>query len=484
METNEALKKALLEQAEQAIEELVIALSTIKEGDLQQVEQEVFRSVMSLGRNCLEQVVEQQASRGGSAARRVGSCGHAQRLVSRRQRQVLTLVGSIRIQRAYYQCLAAEGQAGEEQESSCSHGEAPFDQQWGLSSQRSSPGMQRLISYLSATLTQQEVAEAIGRLLPCTISARQVLNVMQPVGEAFVRREDEQMQQFLAEGASKHMSQAEQRAARAEPIERLYVEIDGVMARLRRGSVPMEKEEQRRQGDVYREVKVGAVFIGEPGRQRSTLVPGVFVDTAGPIRYVARRTTAEDFGPRLSTVAQSMGLSRAKEVVILADGAKWIWNLAEEQFPGAVQIVDEYHARQHVWEVARAVFVADPDQREDWAKAIIEKLSEGRLEEVIAAIEGLPPVAPEPGKARSVLQIEAEYFRTNRHRMRYPVFRAQGMHLGSGIAEAACKTVVSTRAKRAGMRWTPDGLDALLALRTAVLNHQFDQNWSALREVG
>lgn len=170
-------------------------------------------------------------------------------------------------------------------------------------------------------------------------------------------------------------------------------------------------------------------------------------------------------------------------MVILADGAKWIWNLAEEQFPGAVQIVEEYHARQHVWDVARAVFVADPDQREAWAKAIIEKLSEGQIEEVIAAIEGLPPLAPEPGKARSLLQIEADYFRSNQHRLRYPVFRAQGMHLGSGITEAACKTVVSTRAKRAGMRWTPEGLDALLALRTSVLNQQFDLDWQALKEV-
>lgn len=483
METNETLKKTLLEQAEKAIEELVINLSKIKEGDLQQVEQEVFRSVMDLGRSCLEQVVDQQASREGSAARRVGSCGHRQRLVSQRQRQLLTLVGPIRIQRAYYQCLPREGQSGEELERSCSHGEVPFDQQWGLSSQRSSPGMQRLISYLSASLTQQEVAEAISRLLPCTISARQGLNVSHPVGEAFLRQEDEQVQQFLAEGANKHTSEAEQRAARAKPIKRLYVEIDGVMARLRRGSVPMEKQEQERQGDVYREVKVGAVFVGQPGRERSQLVPTVFVDTAGPIRYVARRTTAEDFGPRLSTLAQSMGLQRAKQVVILADGAKWIWNLAQEQFPGAVQIVDEYHARQHIWEVARAAFPTDVGSRETWAKAVIENLTQGQVEEVIAAIEALPPLAPEPGKARSLRQIEADYFRTNQHRMRYPVFRAQGMHLGSGIAEAACKTVVSTRAKRAGMRWTPDGLDALLALRTSVLNQQFDQHWSALKEV-
>src|SRR5690348_3873612 len=105
METNETLKKVLLEQAEKAIEELVIQLAKIKEGDLQQVEQEVFSSMMGLGRTCLAQVVNQQASRGGSPARRVGGCGHHQRLVGRRPRQLLTLLGPISIQRAYYQCM-------------------------------------------------------------------------------------------------------------------------------------------------------------------------------------------------------------------------------------------------------------------------------------------------------------------------------------------------------------------------------------------
>jgi len=70
-----------------------------------------------------------------------------------------------------------------------------------------------------------------------------------------------------------------------------------------------------------------------------------------------------------------------------------------------------------------------------------------------------------------------DYFTTNAERMRYPTFRAQGMHVGSGIAEAACKTVVATRLKRSGMRWTPDGLDALLPLRTSVLNHTYDAFW-------
>ncbi len=173
---------------------------------------------------------------------------------------------------------------------------------------------------------------------------------------------------------------------------------------------------------------------------------------APPIRFSSSTSPLRnswDFGPQLSTLAQSMGGQRAKQVVILADGATWIWNLAQEQFPGAVQIVDEYHARQHVWEVARAAFATDAGSRETWARAVIEKLTQGEIEEVIAAIEALPPLAPEPGKSRSLLESEADYFRANRHCMRYPAFRAQGMHLGIGIAEAACKTVVSTRAKRA-----------------------------------
>ncbi|HVU70238.1 MAG TPA: UPF0236 family protein, partial [Ktedonobacteraceae bacterium] len=178
---------------------------------------------------------------------------------------------------------------------------------------------------------------------------------------------------------------------------------------------------------------------------------------------------------------QRSGVVRAQQVVVLADGAHWIWRVAAEQFPGAVQIVDEYHAREHVWEVARAAFVEEPGLRDTWAQMVIEKLTAGQIEDVIAALEGLPPLAAPPGKSRSLLEVEAEYVRRNAERMRYPVFRAQGIHVGSGIAEATCKTVVSTRAKRSGMRWTPQGLDAILALRTAVLNDGFDQLWQETR---
>ena len=140
-------------------------------------------------------------------------------------------------------------------------------------------------------------------------------------------------------------------------------------------------------------------------------------------------------------------------------------------------IIDLYHAREHVWKGANAVHGPGTPQGAAWAKQADDLLSHGKIEELVQMIEKLPDIPTTPDASRSVPQIEADYFRSNAERMRYPAFRAKGMHIGSGIAEAACKTVVSTRAKRSGMRWTPDGLDAILALRTSVLNQSYDSFW-------
>ena len=151
------------------------------------------------------------------------------------------------------------------------------------------------------------------------MSARQALNLIQPVGEAFQEQEEEQQQQLFKQ-AGQARSQDEPFSLHPSPtIRRMYVEIDGIMARLRRGSVPMEEKERKRPGDVYREVKVGAVFLAEPGRKRSELAPGVFVDTAGPKAYVARRGSVEAFAPLLYALAQQRGLAHAQQVVILGD---------------------------------------------------------------------------------------------------------------------------------------------------------------------
>src|SRR3989440_5394958 len=222
------------------------------------------------------------------------------------------------------------------------------------------------------------------------------------------------------------------------------------MERLRRGTVEMEEKEKTRKGDVYREMKVGVIFEAERGRERSELAPDVWIDTPKEksMRYVARRTAKGDFDQLLYGLAQQAGLEQAKQIVILGDGAPWIWKLASEHFPEAVQIVDLYHAQEHVWQVARAIYGPQTEAAEVWAKDACDLLVHGNIEELAATIAALPPIAPSPGESRSVPEKAVDYFTTNAERMRYPTFRAQGMHVGSGIAEAACKKIVATRRKR------------------------------------
>ena len=476
METNEALKTALRHEAEAKLLKMIEQVEAVEPGDLKGLEQHILASVFALGRRWMEQMVSSQTGQERPVARREGACGHHQRLVGQRPKELLTVLGKVRFLRPYYQCMLPEG--AEKQPASCTHGEAPADQLWGVGERRTSPGVQELVSYLGASLTWEEVAQTFTRLLPLAMSARQALALMQPVGETLARQEDTQVTTLFQQAAQARSNPQQEKKCEAERLTRLYIEMDGVLARMRRGSVAMEEKEQQRSGDVYREVKVGAVFAATGGPKRSQSVPGVFVDEAGPIRYVARRTSAENFGPLLYALAVTCGVQRARQVVVLGDGALWIWHLVAEHFPSAVQIVDLWHAREHIWKVAHAVFGRATPEGVVWATQACRLLEEGRSADVVTMIQALPSIAPEPGSSRSVPEIEADYFISNAERMRYPTYRAQGMHVGSGIAEAACKTVVSTRAKRAGMRWTPAGLDALLPLRTAVLNQTFDTFWS------
>jgi hypothetical protein len=236
---------------------------------------------------------------------------------------------------------------------------------------------------------------------------------MEPVGKALAEKEEKVLKAFFEQAAHKHSSVHEQQELLTfKSIERLSIEMDGIMERLRRGTVAMEASEKNRKGDVYRELKVGAIFEAERGRERSELVPEVWVDTPkeNSMRYVARRTAKGDFDQLLYGLARQSGLEQAKQIVVLGDGAPWIWKLADEHFPGAVQIVDLYHAQEHVWQVARAVYGPQTVAAEAWAKDACDLLAHGKIEELAAAIAALPPIAPEPGESRSVPEKAVDYF--------------------------------------------------------------------------
>src|SRR5208283_4372959 len=258
------------------------------------------------------------------------------------------------------------------------------------------------------------------------------------------------------------------------PIPILYVQMDGT------GVPVVKKETVGRQGKTpgqpahTREVKLGCVFT-----QTTWDKQGYPIRAADSTTYTGAVETAEEFGRRLYREAWKRGWSRAQKQVVMGDGAEWIWNLAALHFPEAIHIVDLYHARQHLWGLARCLCPNDAGKQKAWMKAHQKRLlDKGKIEKLVAALRALS--APHPEVAAKI-RTEADYFESNAERMRYPKFRRQHLFVGSGVIEAGCKTVVASRLKRSGMFWTVRGANAILALRCSYLNGRFEDYWENRR---
>ena len=175
------------------------------------------------------------------------------------------------------------------------------------------------------------------------------------------------------------------------------------------------------------------------------------------------------FAQRAYREAIRRGFDTADCQVVIGDGAPWIWNVAAEQFPGAIEIVDIYHAKQHLCDVAKAIYGPGTDLADQWARDRRAELDTGRLCAVVAALRIHVETTPEARKC-------IHYVFGNRHRMRYPQFRARGLCVSSGVVEAGCKQI-GARLKRAGMRWTVAGANAIIALRCCILSGRFEEFW-------
>jgi hypothetical protein len=252
----------------------------------------------------------------------------------------------------------------------------------------------------------------------------------------------------------------------------LYVEMDGTGVPVVRSETVGRAGKQSAQART-REVKLGCVFtqttVDAQGRPRRE---------EGSTTYTGGIETAEVFGRRIYVEAYRRGWNRAQKKVVIGDGAPWIWNLTEEHFPGAIQIVDLYHARQHLWELSGKLWPTDERRRRKWTTKGEKKLEGGRIESLLRDLRSLPSPTPE---AAELLRHAADYFAVNAPRMRYPAFRRQHLFVGSGVVEAACKTIVGNRLKRSGMFWRVQSANAILALRCHRLSGKFEDYWENRR---
>ena len=226
-----------------------------------------------------------------------------------------------------------------------------------------------------------------------------------------------------------------------EPIPILYVQMDGT------GVPVVKKGTEGRKGKIdgqparTREVKLGCVFTQTTWDQE-----GYAIRDPDSTTYTGAIETADEFGKRIYLEAWNRGWSRAGKKVVMGEGAEWIWNQADLHFPGAIQIVDLYHARQHLWELARRLYPNDPANQKAWIKIHQKRLlDKGKIEKLVLALRSIEST---PVEVLEQIRSEAVYFERNAERMRYPKFRRQHLFVGSGVIEAGCKTVIGHRLKQ------------------------------------
>jgi len=377
-------------------------------------------------------------------------CGQTAIYRELRSRTLLTAVGKVQLTRPWYLC------------SYCHQGQFPADRAWDVENTELSPGVRRMLALVGQAAPFDHGREQMKLLAGLEVTTKAVERTAEALGADIGAQEQQRIQKAM---------QLYLPVIVGEPIPIFYIQMDGT-------GIPVTQAE-RRKGKVEgqpahtREVKLGCIFT-----QTTWDAEGYALRDPDSTTYTGAIETATQFGQRLYAEAHHRGLNRAIQQVIMGDGAEWIWNLAGLHFPDAIQIVDLFHARQHLWDLARLLYPGDDAHQRKWILRHQPKLDQGQIEKLVRFLRSLRPSSSEV--TEKILQ-QADYFEKNTDRMRYPEFRRQHLFVGSGVIEAGCKTVIGSRLKQSGMFWTVGGANAIIALRCCHLNGRTENYWEARR---
>jgi hypothetical protein len=435
--------KAAFEAESVAEIEALIGPGTVDGLDFEAIETAARRRVLRIAARAVERRLNADRSdhRGPTFP---CACGKEARYAGRHAKTFHSALGELCLERAYYHCEA------------CRSGFCPRDRALGLEGASLSPAVTRMVGRVGAMVSFAEGSELMDELAGVAVDPKQV--------------------QRTAERLGREIAQDERRVVEPEPpaAPTMYLGMDGTGVPMRLSELEGRAGKQPDGSAKTREVKLVTVWSAEGRDDKGIPVrdPGSVTYSAAIESAAGRDTDKEvpEFAKRAAREATRRGFDQAQRRVVLGDGAPWIWNLADEQFPGAVQIVDLYHAKGHLWDVAKAIYGAGSDRASQWAKQQRDELDEGKIDALLAALR---VHAQANDEARKCL----DYVARNHSRMRYPKFRAQGLCVSSGVVEAGCKVAIGTRLKRAGMHWTVAGADAIIALRCCKLSGRFEDFW-------
>jgi hypothetical protein len=367
---------------------------------------------------------------------------------------ITSVLGELTLSRAYYHC------------DRCGAGFCPRDKGLGIEDGSLSPHVLRMVGIVGARVSFEEGNELLQELAGIEVPTKQVERRAEQLGAQIIEEE-----RLLVEPDTDG------------PLpSTLYMGLDGTGIPMRASELAGRRGKQEDGSSKSREVKLVTVWSAE-GRDAE----GVPVRDQGSVTYSAaiesaacRDTDKEisEFAKRVSREAARRRFEQAARHAILGDGAPWIWNIAAELFPHAIQIVDRFHANEHLSAASKAIYGPGTDLAQQWTHERCTDLKAGKLDAVLAALSAHFAIK----EAREC----KKYIQTNRNRMRYDQFHAAGLCTSSAVVEAGCKRAIGLRLKQGGMFWTVDGANAIIALRCHRLSGRFENFWErrALRPTG
>jgi hypothetical protein len=401
---------------------------------MEAAEQVIRAGLLKLGGSMLGELLA--ADRGHRGPRVPCGQGHEAGFAGYRDKSFDTALGLVTVARAWYHCAE------------CKHGLAPRDAELGVAGETMSPGLAAMNDIAAAAVPFARAAGLLEDLAGVRLTAKRAERAAGASGAA-----------VAAAGRERARLIAARKLVPLPPSplpDKLYAAIDGT-------GVPMTSRET-----------AGRAGKGEDGRARTREVKlAVFftqdkLDKDGyPVRDRASTSVIATFEPAsaFAGLVRAEGIRRGadhvRQLTILGDGAAWIWGIASAKFPGATQIVDLFHAREHLHDLARSLEFMLGDRKDEWLAARLEDLDYGDIDGICKAARAYPL----EGVKKDELDTALGYFENNAPRMRYHWFRQCGLFVGSGVVEASCKTVVGQRLKQSGMHWTVNGADAIIALR-------------------
>ena len=348
------------------------------------------------------------------------------------EKNYITILGNITLKRAYY--YSKEKNTGF----------YPIENKYSFLKDMCFPEVKDLICYGSCEEPYEKTKELLNRFSKINVSTSEIQKITKEIGRKLVKNEENAIKTDYEYMSSKKI------------IDKLVISMDGAMINTYEG---------------WKEVKSGVIYEVEKGKTELKSKNKTFV---------SRIEDSETFGNRMKCEARKRNYLEAKELIVIGDGARWIWELANKEFPRSIKIIDWYHAKEHIYNIIELLY-GNRDGKEGniFAEKCSNLLYDGKIKELEEEIRELNIYENVSNLIK--VQTEIDYFKKNEEKMQYKSFEEKGYPIGSGIIEATCKQLVQLRLKRNGMKWEKEGAHCVLQIRCHYLSNRWDEVKNAIK---